>query len=73
MFAYKTKFPDQLFLLHEKLKFASITKIYGFYEERKRRYNIKTWKHLCWHVFSIFPVCGLVDEKIMCMRGGLSP
>merc|ERR1712100_126906 len=24
-------------------------------------------------VFNTFPVCGLIDEKILCMHGGLSP
>merc|ERR1712113_747459 len=51
---------------------ASITRIYGFYDECKRRYNIKLWKQFC-DVFNCFPVCGLVDEKILCMHGGLSP
>merc|ERR1712146_406753 len=36
------------------------------------RYNIKMWKQFC-DVFNCMPVCGLVDEKIICMHGGLSP
>ena len=36
-------------------------RIYGFYDERKRRYNIKTWKQFC-DVFNRFPVCGLSPE-----------
>ena len=35
--------------------------IYGFYDECKRRYNIKTWKQFC-DVFNCFPVCGLSPE-----------
>ena len=38
----------------------------------KRKYNLKLWK-LFSDVFNVMPVCALVDEKIMCMHGGLSP
>jgi len=72
MMAYKVKFPENFFLLRGNHECASITRIYGFYDECKRRYNIKMWKQFC-DVFNCFPVCGLVDEKILCMHGGLSP
>jgi len=72
LFAYKTKFPDNFFLLRGNHECASITRIYGFYDECKRRYNIKLWKQFC-DVFNCMSVCALIDEKIMCMHGGLSP
>jgi serine/threonine-protein phosphatase PP1 catalytic subunit len=72
MFGYKCKFPENFFQLRGNHECASITRIYGFYDECKRRYNIKTWKQFC-DVFNCMPVCGLVDEKIICMHGGLSP
>jgi len=72
MFAYKTKFPENFFLLRGNHECASITRIYGFYDECKRRYNIKLWKQFC-DVFNCMPVCAIVDEKILCMHGGLSP
>lgn len=72
LFAYKSKFTDNFFLLRGNHECASITRIYGFYDECKRRYNIKLWKQFC-DVFNCMPVCAVVDEKIMCMHGGLSP
>jgi len=72
MFAYKTKFPENFFTLRGNHECASITRIYGFYDECKRRYNIKMWKSFC-DVFNCFPVCAVVDEKIITMHGGLSP
>jgi len=72
LFAYKVKFPENFFLLRGNHECASITRIYGFYDECKRRYNIKLWKQFC-DVFNSLPICGLIDEKIMCMHGGLSP
>jgi len=72
LFAYKTKYPENFFLLRGNHECASITRIYGFYDECKRRYNIKLWKQFC-DVFNCMSVCALIDEKIMCMHGGLSP
>jgi len=72
LFCYKVKYPENFFLLRGNHECASITRIYGFYDECKRRHNIKVWKQFC-DVFNCLPVSGLVDEKIMCMHGGLSP
>ena len=38
----------------------------------KRRYNIKLWKTFT-DCFKCLPVAAIVDEKIFCMHGGLSP
>jgi len=72
LFSYKQKYPENFFLLRGNHECASITRIYGFYDECKRRHNIKLWKCFC-DVFNNMPVCALVDEKILCMHGGLSP
>ncbi|CAE8627416.1 unnamed protein product, partial [Polarella glacialis] len=63
LFSYKAKFPENFFLLRGNHECASITRIYGFYDECKRRYNIKLWKLFC-DVFNCMPVCAIVDEKI---------
>jgi len=38
----------------------------------KRRYNVKIWR-LFTDLFNWLPVAALIDEKILCMHGGLSP
>lgn len=38
----------------------------------KRRYNIKLWK-LFIDCFNCLPVAALIDDRILCMHGGLSP
>jgi serine/threonine-protein phosphatase PP1 catalytic subunit len=70
--AYKVKFPENFFLLRGNHECASINRIYGFYDECKRRYNIKLWKTFT-EAFNCLPIAAVIDEKILCMHGGLSP
>jgi serine/threonine-protein phosphatase PP1 catalytic subunit len=46
--------------------------MYGFYDECKRRYNVKIWKEFCL-CFNVLPVTAIIDDRILCMHGGLSP
>merc|ERR1712032_1263494 len=72
LLAYKIKYPDNFFLLRGNHECASISRIYGFYDECKRRHTVSLWKQFC-EVFDRLPVCCVVDERILCMHGGLSP
>ena len=72
LLAYKIKYPENFFLLRGNHECSSINRIYGFYDECKRRYNIKLWKSFT-DTFNCLPVCAIIDEKIICMHGGLSP
>jgi serine/threonine-protein phosphatase PP1 catalytic subunit len=71
LFAYKIKYPENFFLLRGNHESPSICRIYGFYDECKRRYNIKMWKTFI-DVFNCLPVCARIDDKVLCMHGGLS-
>lgn len=72
LLAYKIKYPENFFLLRGNHESASINRIYGFFDECKRRYDIKLWK-LFTECFNCMPIAALIDEKIFCMHGGLSP
>jgi serine/threonine-protein phosphatase PP1 catalytic subunit len=72
LLAYKIKFPDNFFLLRGNHECASINRIYGFYDECKRRFSVRLWKTFT-DCFNCLPVAAVVDDKILCMHGGLSP
>jgi len=72
LLAYKIKYPENFFLLRGNHECASINRIYGFYDECKRRYSVKLWKTFT-ECFNCLPIAAIIDEKIFCMHGGLSP
>ena len=49
----------------------AITRIYGFFDEIKRRYKISLWQAF-YNCFNHMPLTALIDEKILCMHGGFS-
>ena len=72
LLCYKIKYPENFFMLRGNHECASINRIYGFYDECKKRYNIKLWKTFT-DCFNCLPVSALIDDRILCMHGGLSP
>jgi len=72
LLAYKIKYPENFFLLRGNHECASINRIYGFYDECKRKYNVKLWRTFT-DCFNCLPLAAIVDEKIFCVHGGLSP
>jgi len=72
LLVYKCKYPENFFMLRGNHECAAITRIYGFYDECKRRYSIKVWKFFC-DVFNKLPIVAIIDDKIFCVHGGLSP
>ncbi|GLT78737.1 hypothetical protein SLA2020_502650 [Shorea laevis] len=72
LLAYKIKYPEKVFLLRGNHECASMNRTHGFYDECRRRFNVKLWKTFT-DCFNCLPVAALIDEKILCMHGGLSP
>ncbi|KAF9511688.1 hypothetical protein BS47DRAFT_1298624 [Hydnum rufescens UP504] len=79
LLCYKVKYPENFFLLRGNHECANVTRgksiiltLYGFYDECKRRCNIKVWKTFV-DVFNCLPIAAVVASKIFCVHGGLSP
>ena len=67
----KVKYPDKIFLLRGNHECEALNKIYGFFDECKRRLSIKCFKKIT-NLFNIMPISALINENILCMHGGLS-
>ena len=72
LFCFKIKCTHTFFLLRGNHECASLNREYGFYDECKRRYNVKLWKKFV-DVFNCMPYSAIVEDKIIFMHGGLSP
>ncbi|XP_076274485.1 serine/threonine-protein phosphatase PP1-gamma catalytic subunit B-like [Rhynchophorus ferrugineus] len=72
LLAYKVKYPENFFMLRGNHEAQQVCKIYGFFDECKRRHNIRLFK-LFTDVFNRLPVAAIIDDKIFCCHGGLSP
>ena len=71
LFSYKVKYPFNFFLLRGNHECENVTKMYGFYDECIKRYNVSLWMKFC-SCFNMLPVAALIADKILCMHGGLS-
>ncbi|KAM7208088.1 Metallo-dependent phosphatase-like protein [Naviculisporaceae sp. PSN 640] len=72
LLCYKLKYPENFFLLRGNHECANVTRVYGFYDECKRRCNVKIWKTFI-DTFNCLPIASIVAGKIFCVHGGLSP
>jgi serine/threonine-protein phosphatase 6 catalytic subunit len=69
----KLKYPAHITILRGNHETRQISTVYGFFDENMRKYgNPNAWKY-CMEVFDHLVLAAVVEGKIMCVHGGLSP
>ncbi|VDM40039.1 unnamed protein product [Toxocara canis] len=77
LLCFKIKYPSRVFMLRGNHEDANTTLTYGFYDECLARFHSTDLGEQLWHfflnVFNMIPIAAIVDDRILCMHGGISP
>ncbi len=72
LLALKINYPRSLILLRGNHESRQMTRVFTYKKECRVKYSLDLW-YESMLLFDCLPICALIDDRFLCMHGGLSP